>query len=282
MCLWEALNFTRAGRIPGKHKKHDVTIVEIDRTDIKTMFRVVYPIMIRCLIPLIGLQYTSLCVALVIIVTLGISNIIMQQPPSFRAKRAFFDKSALKDVPYVLFVLGCVFTFLGLYTSFFYVATYAVNNKITSQSTATYFVTILNASSVFGRVLPNIPAVTQLLGPLNMMMASMFSLALLVLCLNAHINLAGLLVLLILYGFFTGAFFSLQPTIFARLTKDKNRIGTRIGMASTCMSFGLLLGAPAGGALIRTFGFHSGWAWSGVTMAVGAVLMTGSRYLAGG
>lgn len=238
--------------------------------------------MIRSLIPMVGFKFASLCVALVIVATLGCSNLVLQQPPIGDTKRAFLDQSALTDVPYLLFVLGCVFTFLGLYTPFFYVATYAVKDKITTQSIATYFVTVLNASSVFGRILPNIPAVTLLLGPLNMMVVSMFSLALLVLCVNAHASLAGLFVLLVLYGFFTGAFFSLQPTIFARLTQDKNRIGTRIGMASTCMSVGLLIGAPAGGALIRTFGYYAGWAWSGVAIASGTALMVGSRGLVGG
>lgn len=231
---------------------------------------------------MVGFKFTSLCVALVILATLGVSNLVLQQPPISQTKRGFFDRSALTDAPYALFVLGCVLTFLGLYTPFFYVSTYAVKNEVTTQSIATYFVTVLNASSVLGRILPNIPAVTLLLGPLNMMTVSMFSLALLVLCFNAHASLSGLLVLLVLYGVFTGAFFSLQPTIFARLTEDKNRIGTRIGMASTCMSFGLLIGAPAGGALIREYGYHAGWAWSGITFAAGTMLMVGSRGLAGG
>lgn len=244
---------------------------------------VVYPIMIRSLIPLVGFKFTSLCVALVIVSTLGFSNLVLQQPSTSPTKRGFVDKSAFSDVPYVLFVFGCVCVFLGLYTPFFYVATYAVKHDVATQSIATYFVTVLNAASVFGRILPNIPNVTLLLGPLNMMAVSMFSLALLVLCVNAHgIGLAGLLVILVLYGFFTGAFFSLQPTIFARLTQDKSRIGTRIGMASTCMSFGLLIGAPAGGALIRVYGYHAGWAWSGAAIALGTMLVVGSRGLAGG
>lgn len=244
--------------------------------------RIVYPIMIKILIPMIGFKYTSLSVALVILLTLGVSNIVMRQPLAPRAKRAFFDHSALTDVPYILFVLGCVFAFLGLYTTFFYVATYAEENNIMSEGVAAYLVIILNAASVPGRILPNVPAVTRRLGPLNMMVVSVFSLSLLVLCLNAAPQAAGLFVVVILYGFFTGAFFSLQPTIFARLTTDANRIGTRMGMASTCMSFGLLLGAPSSGALMRTFGFDASWAWSGVALAVGMVAVVVSRGLSGG
>lgn len=238
--------------------------------------------MIKTLIPQIGFRYTSLSVALVILLTLGVSNIVMRQPLAPRTKRDFFDRSALTDVPYILFVLGCVFAFLGLYTTFFYVASYAEEKGIMAEGVAAYLVTVLNAASVPGRILPNIPAVTMRLGPFNMMVTSVFSLSLLVLCLTAGPQAAGLFVLVILYGFFTGAFFSLQPTIFTRLTTDANRIGTRMGMASTCMSFGLLLGAPSSGALMRTYGFEASWAWSGVTLAVGMLAILGSRGLSGG
>lgn len=233
--------------------------------------------MIRSLIPLIGFKYTSLSVALIVFVTLGISNVVLKQPTAPRAKRDFLDRSALTDVPYVLFVIGCVLTFLGLYTTFFYIATYAVEANITSQSTALYLVSILNGASVFGRVLPNMPALTLRLGPLNMIVVSVLSMAIIVLLFNAGPNLAGLVVMVIFYGFFVGAFFTLQPTIFERLTEDKSRYGTRLGMASTVSSFGLLLGAPAAGALMRTYGFFASWAWSGISLALGAAAMAASR-----
>lgn len=102
--------------------------------------RVVYPIMIRSLIPSIGFKYTSLSVALVILLTLGVSNIVLHQPTAPKAKRAFLEKSALKDAPYILFVFGCMLSFLGIYTTFFYLASYAVQEGITTESTASYFV----------------------------------------------------------------------------------------------------------------------------------------------
>lgn len=110
-----------------------------------------------------------------------------------------------------------------------------------------------------------------------MMVTSVASMAIIVLCFNADPDLAGILALIILYGFFTGAFFTLQPTIFARLTEDPGRIGTRTGMASTVCSFGLLLGAPSAGGLWRTFGFHASWAWSGGSLLSGALVMAISR-----
>lgn len=126
-------------------------------------------------------------------------------------------------------------------------------------------------------MLPNIPSLIVYLGPLNMMVTSVVSMAIIVLTFNTHPDLIGLLFMIVLYGFFTGAFFTLQPTIFARLTDDPGRIGTRTGMASTICSIGLLLGAPSAGALWRTFGFHASWAWSGGSLLLGAFVMTASR-----
>lgn len=96
--------------------------------------------MIRSLIPRIGFKYTSLSVALVILLTLGVSNIVLRQPTAPKAKRAFFEKSALKDAPYILFVFGCMLSFLGIYTTFFYLASFAVQEGITTESIASYFV----------------------------------------------------------------------------------------------------------------------------------------------
>ncbi|POS68933.1 major facilitator superfamily transporter [Diaporthe helianthi] len=230
---------------------------------------VIYPIMIRSLIPKIGFKFTSLSVALVTLLTLGVSNIVLRQPTPPKAKRAFFDKSALKDTPYILFVVGCMLSYLGIYTTFFYLSSYAVQEKITTENTASYFVSsgchsyfftdpvsidpqyqgicyirsrsrslthtllVLNGASVFGRVIPNIPSLTLRLGPLNMMVTSVVSMAIIVLTFNTRPDLAGLVVSIVLYGFFTGAFFTLQPTIFAQLTDDPSRLGTRTGMAST-------------------------------------------------
>lgn len=238
--------------------------------------------MIRSLMPLIGFKWTVLCVALIVFVTLGLANIVTRQPTVPKVQRAFLDTSAFVDVPYMLFVVGCFFVFLGLYTPFFYIQSYAIDAEITTEHTALYLVSILNGASVFGRVLPNLPALTAQLGPLNMMVSSVFSLALIVLCLNAKLNLAGLVVLVVIYGFFTGSFFTLQPTIFGRLTQDKKFIGTRIGMAFTVMSVGLLLGAPVSGALLRMSGYWVSWAWSGVCLAAGAGMMVMSRGMTGG
>lgn len=236
--------------------------------------------MVRCLIPEVGFKWTCLCVALIILITLGISNIVLRTPAGPRPKRSFLDRTAFTDVPYVLFVLGCVFTFLGLYTTFLHIAAYATQEHITNSKIASFLVAIMNGASVFGRILPNVPAITNRLGPLNMETVGVTCLAIIVFCWNAVPNLAGLIIMSLIYGFFVGIFFTLQAPIYARLTANKHLIASRVGMASTVTSIGLLIGAPAGGVLITKHGFSAGWAWSGACLTTGAALMATSRGLA--
>jgi hypothetical protein len=44
--------------------------------------------------------------------------------------------------------------FIGLYGPIFYLASYAVSNNIMSEDLAFYLLPVLNAASIFGRIIP--------------------------------------------------------------------------------------------------------------------------------
>ena len=71
---------------------------------------------------------------------------------------------------------------------------------------------ILNAASIFGRVLPNF--VADKTGPFNMIIPFSFSTAVLLFGWLGVTTRAGLVVFALLYGFFSGAFISLLPSCF--------------------------------------------------------------------
>jgi hypothetical protein len=71
---------------------------------------------------------------------------------------------------------------------------------------------ILNAASIFGRVLPNFLA--DKVGPFNMIIPFSFSTAALIFGWLGVTTRAGLVVFALLYGFFSGAFISLLPSCF--------------------------------------------------------------------
>lgn len=90
-------------------------------------------------------------------------------------------------------------------------------------------------------------------------------------------SLAGIVIITLLYGFFSGVFIALPPVCFVRLTEDKSKVGTRMGMGFAILGFGVLAGGPGGGAILgKAHGLDQHWTglWVyGGTMAVGSGLL---------
>lgn len=247
-------------------------------TDLWT--RVVYPILIRNLLPSVGFGWTVRAIALIVLVLLGFAVGVVRIPPSSsKRRRRFLDRASLSDWPYVLFVLGCFTVFLGMYTPFFYVQSYAIEGTSTSSDVAFYIVTAMNLASIPGRIIPGLLA--QRFQPLSMIIGTGIVLAACGLGLLGAKTTVSVFAVSILYGFFTGSFFALQPTIFVRLTGDMKVLGTRFGMAFTVMSVALLFGSPISGALQDTYGYWASWAWVGATILAGAAIIGVAKVIQG-
>ena len=123
---------------------------------------------------------------------------------------------------------------------------------------------ILNAASIFGRILPNF--VADKIGPYNMIIPFSFSTGVLLFGWLGVSSRAGLIMHALLYGFFSGAFISLLPSVLmvcppramrlcltcwysARQTLAFNvgEIGVRVGFAFFAIAFGALTGTPISG-----------------------------------
>ncbi|KAM7185459.1 hypothetical protein V8F20_011781 [Naviculisporaceae sp. PSN 640] len=62
--------------------------------------------------------------------------------------------------------------------------------------------------------------------------------------------LVGIIIITLLFGFFSGVFIALPPVCFVQMTADKSRIGTRLGMGFACLGCGVLAGGPGGGSIL--------------------------------
>lgn len=220
--------------------------------------------------------------ALVHLVLLGLTNALLRLPPSSGRRRRLIDKASLSDRPYVLFVIGCFFVFLGLYTPFFHVPAFAVKSGYTSPSEAFYIVMAMNLASIPGRIVP--PLIAQRWGGvLQVMVGTAVVLGGCALAFIGCRSITSTYVVACFYGFFNGSFFSLQPTCFVRLGENPAVIGTRFGMAFTVLSVALLFGSPISGALQGQYGYHVSWIWAGAVLFVGAsVILTAYRLKARG
>ena len=95
-------------------------------------------------------------------------------------------------------------------------------------------------------------------------------------------SLAGIIVVTLLYGFFSGVFIALPPVCFVRLTQDKSKVGTRMGMGFMILGFGVLIGGPGGGRILgddlHNLHWVSLWVFGSVMAVMSGLLMLGLRF----
>jgi predicted MFS family arabinose efflux permease len=199
--------------------------------------------------PRIGSGWATRAIGLVAFVTLSFTNIVMRQRVLPATRRKLFDVSALREAPFILCTAGLFFGFLGLYIPFFYITPYAHFKTGANATLAFYLVPILNAGSIFGRLVPN--AMADRFGALNILIPCTLVCALLAFTWTAVDEIGGIVAFAILYGFFSGSFVSLPPSTILSLSNDLNKVGTHLGMSFSIAGIGILIGSPVGGALLN-------------------------------
>ena len=211
-----------------------------------------------------------MCVSLAIMKT--------RAPPPKKA-RALLDWTAFKEAPFNIFSIGLFLAFIGLYFPFFYASIYGQRIVGLSNYSSFYLLSVLNAGSVFGRVIPGLLA--DRFGSINVIVPCGLLTAMLAFVWMGITNAAGLWVFCALYGFFSGALVSLPPTVVATLSPDMSVVGTRMGMSFTFAGFGLLIGNPIAGAILNVAEgkFHGAQAFSAATTMGGAVMFVTIRIM---
>lgn len=238
--------------------------------------------MFHSLQPRIGFGWATRVIGLIVIVTLTFSNVVVRQRVQPSTRRKLFDISALREAPFMLCSAALFFGFLGIYTPFFYITPYALFKTGASRTLAFYLVPILNAGSVFGRLVPN--ALADRIGAFNTLIPATFACAVLGLAWPAIHSTGSLVTFAALYGFFSGSFVSLPPSAHASLSRDLSKIGTRLGMSFSIAGIGLLIGSPVAGTLLNlnTGHFIPAQVFCGATLMVAFVLLVLTRVVHSG
>ena len=225
--------------------------------------------------PQVGFGWAVRIIGFTALATLLVPNFCMKVRVLPAQKRPLVDWTAFREAKFVLFVLGGLIGFMGLYTLFFYVQFYALQKHITTESLAFYLLSILNSASVFGRLLPNI--VADKAGPLNIIIPCATISGILIYCLIPTSSVGAIVVITALFGFFSGSFVSLPPTIVVHMTANRGLIGTRMGMTFAMVGVGVLIGTPIAGAILDASSFTDVWIFGWTGTVVGAALMAASR-----
>ncbi|EIM80934.1 MFS general substrate transporter [Stereum hirsutum FP-91666 SS1] len=196
---------------------------------------VIFPIMLNKLINgRAGFAWGIRAAAFLSLGLLIIANLIMKPRLPLKKDRSPDTvvplKSILTDVAYLISVFGAFLIFWGLFFPFFYLQLFSVLHGV-DEKLAFYSLTVLNASTIFGRTIPNFAS--DKFGPLNVAIPMTTIAGGLVFAMLGATSVGGMFTFAVVYGFFGGA------------------CASRIGIAMFVCGFAILTGTPITGALLK-------------------------------
>ncbi|KAK6949890.1 hypothetical protein Daesc_008213 [Daldinia eschscholtzii] len=239
---------------------------------------IIYPIVLYQLIDRIGYAWSVRVIGFIALGTLIIPICIMRMRFKSPKPRSMVDWTAFRDIPYMAFTFTTFIGFMGLSILIFYISYFPQERGLTDDALSFYMVPIFNAASCFGRVVPN--AVSDKIGPFNVVAPCSLITGILMLCFMAVNTRGAVIAVAVLAGFFSGVFIAMPPVCFFPLTKDKSKLGTRIGMGFGIIALGLLVGGPVAGAILGTtkpLDWEGLWGFGGAAAALSGFMYAALR-----
>ncbi|TID15347.1 hypothetical protein E2P81_ATG08410 [Venturia nashicola] len=240
---------------------------------------VLCPVLLSNTIPRLGFPWAVRILALISFTTLSASFFLlrMRHPPQRRS--CLIEFRALREPVFGFYTIGIFLTFLGWFNYYDFVESWAISTHAdTKRLPAPNIISIVNAGSVVGRIIPNL--LSDLVGPMNVQAPSIVIAASMVLVWIPVDSIGPLATISIIYGFFSGAVVSLPGTCVATMTDDMTMFGARVGAVFLAMGCASLIGAPVAGALLQNLqshGYDFARLWSGLVMLVGAAFVALAR-----
>ncbi|KAI0475494.1 major facilitator superfamily domain-containing protein [Xylariaceae sp. FL0804] len=242
---------------------------------------VVLPIMVDHLLAGVGFAWALRITALLLLGLLVFANIAVRSrlPP---LRRPFLLRGYLApyaEAPFRLLAVGCFFVYVGAFLPFNFIIVQAdaAAAGAAPAPLADYLVPVMNAASIFGRVIP--AHLGDRYGVFNV--SALFTLAsgAVTLALWVPASTTALIVAYaVLYGFASGLMLSIIPALVASIS-DVQTLGFRVGSLFALSAVGVLFGSPIAGAIVTSQdGAYTGLrVFCGVTLVVGGVFITLSR-----
>ncbi|PFH48581.1 hypothetical protein AMATHDRAFT_65048 [Amanita thiersii Skay4041] len=235
-----------------------------------------YPIMLNNIFrssETVGFPWAVRSVAFLDLGVLIIANILMRTrlPPKRAGGHGAVMKEILTDLPYMTFVVGTFLLFWGVFVPFFYLQLYAAKHMVLPNITR-YSITMMNAASLVGRIVPN--HLADMYGLFNVLIPSAMVCGALVFALIGATNVAGVVIFALLYGFFSGGVIALATPAATKFVthQDLSDVGIRVGLLSFVLAFALLTGSPIAGALLS----HQNYKWPRPLIFAAVVMFAGS------
>jgi predicted MFS family arabinose efflux permease len=201
---------------------------------------VIWPIALKRLLAEMSFGWTVRIAGFMMLVLTALACLTIRPPVNFtrssspQPQRRSMEISVFRNPTLMLMSVSLSFIYLGLFSPFFYVTPYTVSLGLNANM-AFYMICILNAASLFGRILIGILADWYgLLNMFNFATASSFTI---VFCWTKAISITGIVVFSLAYGFFSGAVVSLMGAC-AIQSVEPAQYGAAIGFAMSILSIG--------------------------------------------
>jgi predicted MFS family arabinose efflux permease len=180
---------------------------------------VVWPIALHNLFTEVGFGWAVRIVAFIQLPLLVIGCVFTRPPVGLIGHaKGKADFSCMKNPILILLSSGLFLLYLGLFTPFFFITSWTESLGLDSDF-AFYTISIINGTSLFGRILPGILA--DRVGPYNIAILAAAISGLICTCLTKATTVAGITVLSLAYGFSSGV----SPTQLMSLTIED--LGTK-------------------------------------------------------
>ncbi|KAK4071375.1 uncharacterized protein Triagg1_6036 [Trichoderma aggressivum f. europaeum] len=229
---------------------------------------IVFPLIILYLTPQIGFPWATRIIAFICLVMGCLSVCLMKKrlPHNKNTSTRLgssIDFKALRDPKYALTTLAVFLVEFAVFIPYTYISSYAIHAGMPTQR-AYLLNALVNVGAIPGRALPGYAA--DRFGAFNVLAICSTTCAALIFALwyTAGTNEAAIYSFTVLYGFWSGAAISITPVCISRVCNIED-IGKRTGTAFFIASFGVLIGLPIAGAILKT----DGGSYNGVIIFAG-------------
>ncbi|CAG1999650.1 hypothetical protein FGSG_10506 [Fusarium graminearum PH-1] len=234
---------------------------------------IIFPIMVTRLIKLVGFGWSMRICAFMIMFLLIIANLTVKcftPPRPQKVSRAQLAKP-FREPEFVFCLLGFFFFTFGMFIPIDYLPVQALQAGV-DPNFAQYLIPILNAASLFGRIISGI--LGDRIGRYNIFIIVCYLSTIWILALWIPCNTQnGLIAFAALFGYSSGAYVSLIAPLVAQISPIQE-IGFRTGMVFFVSSLGGLTTNPISGQILEK---PNGWI--GVKVYAGVFCFVGTTFI---
>ncbi|KAI1312857.1 major facilitator superfamily domain-containing protein [Xylaria venustula] len=220
----------------------------------------IYPIIFQSLQPAIGFPWAVRVQGFISLALCAFAVAVARPRYAKNAKKrkftTLFKGAKLGDPYFIVYVTSIFFNNLGFFEPLFYLQSYAESHGGAGLPVTRYLLSILNGSSVFGRLMPS--ALAKWFGVLNAFIITVTLSSVTIFYWISVYNIGGSIAFSVLYGAFSGGVVAFAPVVLTSITADLSFLGTRLGVLNIFKGVASVIGAPIGGAIIQRSGSYLG------------------------